>query len=283
MVFSLVIDQVTPKISMDPATSETTDPLLTISGTVDKKNISTVSVSKNSLSAIVSTLSNGRFSADIKLERGKNLVTVTAVDLAGNSSTVVSSVYLSTPPDTVFFKFDDKTVSDGDFVSPTASIKITDDAGVGIAGGAVKMNGTDAAYDEATGAVTAGTLSAGTHTIMLTSGSKTYSLSFAAEDTLKINSAVSCPNPFDPASQSTTITCNVSKDSEISAYIFDLKGSLVWKDTAAARTGLNSDLVWNGKTLDGRNLSNGVYILRLLAKDPTGSVSTCSGKIIIIK
>ena len=283
IIFALAIDQTVPNISLDPTTSETTVALMTISGTIDEKDLASISIQKNSSPAKVIPLSKGRFSSDIELDRGENTIKITATDLAGNSGTTGSTICLSAPPDIVFFKFDDATVSDGDFVSSTASVKLTDDAGSGISGGTVKIDGTDVVYDETTGAVTASPFSAGSHTVTLTAGTKAYSLSFSVQDTLRINSATSCPNPFDPSSQTAAITYNVSKDSEVTAYIFDTRGSLVWKGNATADIGYNGNLTWDGRSLDGRPLSNGVYIVRLLAKDSTGNVSACSGRIVLLK
>lgn len=283
IIFSLVIDQTKPVISLNTATPETTEPLVTVSGTVDKKNISAVSIRSNSSPVKTVNLSGGRFSAEISLERGMNTITVTAVDPAGNSTSAASSVHLSAPPDTVFFKFDGETVSDGDFVDPSASIKITDDTGAGISGSTVTIDGTSVAYNEADGGVASTDISSGTHTIILTSGTKTYSLSFRTDNALKINSALACPSPFNPSTQNTRITYNVSKDSEISAYVFDLKGSLVWKESASAGTGYNNGFTWNGKALDGRSLANGLYVIRLIAKDTSGNTSVCSSKVILMR
>ncbi|MFA5104921.1 MAG: hypothetical protein WC527_07080 [Candidatus Margulisiibacteriota bacterium] len=283
IVFAVAIDQTVPKISLDPVTFETTAGSISISGTIDKINLASISVKNNSSPAKAIRLSKGHFSAGIELDRGENNLTVTAVDLAGNSSTATSKVYFLAPPDTAFFKFDDKTISDGDFVSSTASVKITDDTGSGISGGIVKIDGAEVPYNTTTGMVSAGPFAAGTFAISLMAGTKTYSLSFSVQDAMKINSAIPCPNPFNPVSQTASITYNVSKDSDVSAYIFDTRGSIVWKGNAAAKTGFNNNLTWDGKSLDGRLLSNGVYIVRLYAKDPVGNISACSGKIVVLK
>jgi hypothetical protein len=284
ILFTLKIDQVAPNIALDPTTSETTAPLFRITGTVDKDGMSGVSVSRNSSPARPAVLRGGHFSAEIELDRGDNKITVTAKDLAGNSAISYASVFLSVPPDTAFFKFDGVTVCSGDFVNAAASsIKIVDEAGLGISSGTVKLDGADVAYDDATGDVSAGPFSPGAHVLALTADAKTYTLSFTAEDSLRIGPAVACPSPFNPNLENTGITYNVSKDCDVTAYIFDTGGTLVWKGSSAGTTGFNSGIAWNGRSLDGRPLSNGVYIIRLIARDSSGSASAGSGKVVLLK
>jgi len=284
ILFTLKIDQAAPRIALDPTTSETTAPVFRITGTVDKDTMSSVSVSRNSSPPKPAVLRSGRFSAEIELDRGGNKITVTAKDLAGNSTSSVTSVFLSVPPDSAFFKFDGITVCSGDFVNAAASsIKIVDEAGLGISSGTAKLDGADVGYDDTTGDVSAGTLSPGSHVLALTAGTKTYTLSFTAEDSLKIGRAVACPSPFNPDLESTGITFNVSKDSDVTAYIFDTGGTLVWKGSSAGTTGFNSGIAWNGRSLDGRALSNGVYIIRLIARDSSGAASASSGKVVLLK
>lgn len=283
MSFALVIDEKKPQVRFEPSTYEASAATISINGTVDKKDIAKLLVQNNSSPERQVPSANGRFSATVDLVRGRNNITVTAVDLAGNRASTSAAVFLSSPPATVFFKFDDIPVSGGDYVGPSSSIRIVDESGAGIPSGTVKLDGTDVAYDTVTGNVSSGTLTEGPHIIVLSAGTGTYSLSFSVEQALRVGSVLACPSPFDPRLGNTSLTFNASKDCDVTFYVFDTSGSLVWKAAATGKTGFNNAVPWDGRSADGRALPNGVYIVRMAARDGTGGSAASSGRVILLK
>lgn len=283
-VLTLIIDTVPPKLDLlndiDKNPSSST---ITIKGSVDKPSVTKVSVKNNSGKPSTFPVSNNIFSADITLQNGQNDLLIEAADAAGNTASIKSSVYFSAPPDEAYFNFDGKNITNGDFVKVSAAIKVLDPGGGGITGGTVKIDGTAAAYNDSTGDVSSGTLSTGAHEIALELPGKTYSVSFNVDPSLKIGSVAPCPNPFDPALGNACITYNLSQSGTVFAYIFDMNGSLVWKSDIAGQTGYNKDLFWNGRSADGQIVSNGLYILKLVARNSAGETSSGKSKIIVLR
>ncbi|MCX5749228.1 MAG: hypothetical protein NTZ10_03165 [Candidatus Saganbacteria bacterium] len=104
-----------------------------------------------------------------------------------------------------------------------------------------------------------------------------------ADVDMSISNLLACPNPFDPASGSAAITFDCSKDSTVTLYVFDIKGSLVCKKSGTAVSGFNKDLTWDGNNSFGEALSNGTYIIRVAAKDASGGSSTSKSRIILLR
>jgi len=284
VVMTLIIDTVPPNIGLlEAIDAEASSSTITIKGSVDKTSVTKISVKNNSGKPLTFPVSNNLFSADISLQNGQNELLIEAADAAGNTASIKSSVYFSAPPDEAYFNFDGKNITSGDFVKAAAAIKVVDPGGSGVTGGAVKIDGTAATYNDSTGDVASGTLSAGAHEIELELPSKTYSVSFNVDPALKIGGIAPCPNPFDPASGNSCITYNLSQSGTVYAYIFDINGSLVWKSDISGQTGYNKDLFWNGRSADGQVVSNGLYILKLVARNSAGESSSGKSKIIVLR
>jgi hypothetical protein len=106
---------------------------------------------------------------------------------------------------------------------------------------------------------------------------KTYSFDLS----LALNS----PNPFDPAREKTTVIFNLSKDTDVNAYIFTITGDLIWKNnfmagSSGGKAGENS-FTWDGISNFGEMMSNGVYLLHLVERVTGRTVA--KGKIAIIR
>jgi len=91
------------------------------------------------------------------------------------------------------------------------------------------------------------------------------------------------PNPFNPDNGSGVIWYYLDADNETSIYLFDLSGTVVWKATypsgaVGGKAGANS-ITYDGKTLWGDILGNGVYIYKVVQ----GNKSVGGGKIAVIK
>jgi len=77
------------------------------------------------------------------------------------------------------------------------------------------------------------------------------------------------PNPFDPGVGPTTIKYVLSKDVDVTLYLYSIRGERVWQWLAPAgapggQAGLN-EVVWNGITAFKAIASSGVYILHVTA------------------
>ncbi|MFA5105118.1 MAG: hypothetical protein WC527_08090 [Candidatus Margulisiibacteriota bacterium] len=91
------------------------------------------------------------------------------------------------------------------------------------------------------------------------------------------------PNPFNPNNGSGVIWYYLDADNETSVYLLDLSGTVVWKATypsgaVGGKAGANS-ITYDGKTLWGDVLGNGVYIYKVVQ----GNRSVGGGKIAVIK
>lgn len=77
------------------------------------------------------------------------------------------------------------------------------------------------------------------------------------------------PNPYDPTGGALAIGYTLSKPANITLNIFDLAGNLINRQSFPA--GINGGLAgynevsWDGKTLSGATIGNGVYILVIAA------------------
>lgn len=77
------------------------------------------------------------------------------------------------------------------------------------------------------------------------------------------------PNPFSPPSQPTTICYSLSENADINIYIFDITNHLTKKFSLKSGSnggiaGINN-ITWEGVSEVGDVVSNGVYILKIIA------------------
>lgn len=84
-----------------------------------------------------------------------------------------------------------------------------------------------------------------------------------------IGSPVNHPNPFQPLKgEKTHIAYVLTTDMDITLYIHDIRGSVVWKRTYPAfeeggKAGYN-EILWSGATDFGPVLGNGIYIFKMV-------------------
>jgi hypothetical protein len=92
------------------------------------------------------------------------------------------------------------------------------------------------------------------------------------------------PNPYNPTSgQPAVFWYWLNEDKTTSIFIFDMQGSLLWKQTYIAgsqggRSGVNT-ITWDGKNNFGEILPNGIYFFRIVQ----GSKIVYKSKLIILK
>lgn len=94
-------------------------------------------------------------------------------------------------------------------------------------------------------------------------------------------------NPFNPTTGPTTISYNLSKDANMTVYIFNIRGERIWEYRAPAGTpggvvGENK-VLWDGITTFRESASIGAYIVHLTTREG-GKIKTLSKtKIAVIK
>jgi hypothetical protein len=88
------------------------------------------------------------------------------------------------------------------------------------------------------------------------------------------------PNPFNPA---TSISYDLASQASVTLRIYNVLGQLV-------RTLVNSDqeagsyeAVWDGRNIDGAQVSSGVYLYRLEASSATGESYVSMKKMVMMK
>jgi len=97
----------------------------------------------------------------------------------------------------------------------------------------------------------------------------TYALSEADTPTTLTNKVYNYPNPFNPNSGPTAIAYNLSAAANVTVYIFNNLGQLIWKrDFAAGTTGGESgynEISWDGRANSGSLAANDIYFVALVA------------------
>jgi hypothetical protein len=74
------------------------------------------------------------------------------------------------------------------------------------------------------------------------------------------------PNPFNPA---TRIAFTLGADREVELAVFDLRGVRVASLVAGRLSAGSHAVTWHGRATDGRELSSGVYLARLICGSAT--------------
>ena len=98
---------------------------------------------------------------------------------------------------------------------------------------------------------------------------------------------ISEKNPFDPGTGPTNLKYTLSQDHEIMIFIFDIRGQKIWQYVAAAgavggKAGVN-EVPWDGMTAFRSSASNGVYLVRVVAKVGGSLKVVSSTKIALIR
>ena len=94
-------------------------------------------------------------------------------------------------------------------------------------------------------------------------------------------------NPFNPSTGPTALKYSLSKDADITIYIFNIRGERIWEYRAAAgsqggKIGEN-EVPWDGITTFRDYASSGVYIVRVTAMVDGGLKTLSKTKIALIK
>ncbi|OGC15661.1 hypothetical protein A3J90_07790 [candidate division WOR-1 bacterium RIFOXYC2_FULL_37_10] len=184
-------------------------------------------------------------------------------------------------------KINGKSVVDGDFISSgnilTASIATTDTIDLNLSlitldGNSFKFSDLsgNSSYDTSTGKLSfqLDITTNGSHSILIkavndTGNSDSVSYSFNSNsDDLVVSNLLVYPNPFNPNNGSLTISYQLSKNSNVSVFIFDAIGRLIYRQNYTlgqdgGRVGYN-EVLWDGKTGMGNIVGNDIYFLRIV-------------------
>jgi len=236
----------------------------------------------------------GNYNMTLSLVEGMNYVNIMASDYAGNMTMVSGRIVLDTvAPSVNQITFDGGKVADNDLISTTPLIKVKlVDIAAGIDSSAVtlsidgvtKYNTTisqvssnvimELSY-QATAADFASNLSS--HTVKIevkdragnASSTNITGLSLGGGAVAVQGSVLNVPNPFNPASQTTKITYQLTAGADIDIYIYNITGERILHKVIASgaeggRTGYN-EVVWNGQNSFGETVGNGVYLAHVVA------------------
>ena len=174
-------------------------------------------------------------------------------------------------------KVDDKTILDGDYIKNTPQVTVkttTSPVSSSIKLVNTQTHQTVAESQTATLTVTTplpdGTYQAFATLNFGTSIATTNTKTAIIQTSFDLKNCINVPNPFNPNIESTEITYTLTKDADVTLYIYTLNGELQEKISISAghpgaTSGYNS-LTWNGKNQFHETLANGIYIAYIIAK-----------------
>jgi hypothetical protein len=223
------------------------------------------------------------FKPDDKLEAGNYRVEVGAEDKVGNTSSAEWSFTVEfdeiPPVITIVSPQDGARITDKQLdKAPLKILAVYSDNLAGVDPDSVKLYLDD---NDVTGEATVdetrvaykhdAKLDIGVHTIKLevkdNDGNKaTQEWQFFVEyEKGLILNARNYPNPF---SDKTTIAFRLSKQAQVTIKIYDFSGRLVklLRDNKVMEVGPSENLTWDGKTDDGDELADGVYLCQIIMK-----------------
>jgi len=88
---------------------------------------------------------------------------------------------------------------------------------------------------------------------------------------LLITDAMNGPNPFNPNIETTQIQYQLSKDADVSLYIYSISGEMLVSNkftmgSSGSTAGFNS-IAWDGRNRFNERVSNGIYIAYIIARN----------------
>jgi hypothetical protein len=110
---------------------------------------------------------------------------------------------------------------------------------------------------------------------------------FRIEVDFKMKGLINGPNPFNPNQEPTYIEYQLTKDADVTIYIYTIAGERIWhKDIVSGSfdggtAGFNS-VLWDGRNHYGETVANGVYIAYVVARNG-GEKATGKIKVGVLK
>lgn len=188
-------------------------------------------------------------------------------------------------------------VAAGDTIDPTAhmTVRISDPLGINIAPGVVPMGEIRLRFDNGdysdlsqlflyeSGSDSSGTVSLtktftdGNHAIridaydcLLNKTTWERSITVAGTLQLSVESAFNYPNPF---RDQTWFTFKIRQAADVAIKVFTVAGRLIKTLEAKSLAAGYNQVRWDGRDGDGDPLANGVYLYKVVAKNPGGEAS----------
>lgn len=215
------------------------------------------------------------------------------------------SVFLAadtTAPSVTLLKIDSKDIVDGDLINSdgTLTATLTDNTGVDTTLSSVEVDGTfkllsslssPSSYDAVTGALTyklsistSGDHAVKIHAVDVNNNATVLSRSVkTSSGDLAATAVRFYPNPFNPNNAAGVIAYQLNKDSEVSTFIFNAAGQLIYRSTclsgaAGGQVGYNQ-VTWDGRDDFGAVVGNDIYFVRVVS----GGKVIGKAKIAVIK
>jgi hypothetical protein len=192
------------------------------------------------------------------------------------------------PPVISDLKIDSSGIVNGDLIKSdgTLTALVTDNIGIDTSKSSVEVDGiftafsslaSPSTYNAATGALSfkLAISSSGNHVIEInavdTSNNVTAVSRSVKTDSgdLAASAVMFYPNPFNPNNAAGVIAYQLNKDSDVSVYIFNAIGRIIYKKnylsgTTGGETGYN-EVGWDGKDASGAVVGNDLYFVRLVS------------------
>ncbi|MFC1540654.1 hypothetical protein ACFL4J_01290 [Candidatus Margulisiibacteriota bacterium] len=183
---------------------------------------------------------------------------------------------------------DGREVRADDYVAADAEVTatVTDETAMSLANSYVAAGSEQTAFNALSGDSSYVTSSGALTWKLNISTDGDHSLSIFAEDTsgntsshevsvkvdtgsVKVLSAYAYPNPYDPSAGNAKLAYMLSKDANITIYIFNAINQPVWKrnylsGADGGHAGYN-EVLWNGVSDFGQVVGNDIYFVRLVA------------------
>ena len=197
----------------------------------------------------------------------------------------------------------------GDFVSrqPNIVARLEDENGINITGevghwivlavdsDAQRINVTDqfdydpGSYQRGMLEYTLEGLQAGQHTVTMKAWDNfnnftTAAISFEVteQDELFLRHVLNCPNPFNPSSEDTRFTYELSRPARVTIKIYTVAGRLICTlPQGEVMQGYNESRPWDGTDQDGDRVANGVYLYKIIAR-AEGNHTETYGKVVVM-
>jgi hypothetical protein len=198
----------------------------------------------------------------------------------------------------------------GDFTSssPTIVVRLEDENGINITGevghwivlnvdaDAQRIDLTDrfsydpGSYQRGTLEYTIAGLSPGDHVATVKAWDNfnnfsigTLTFRVAEEKNLILKDVLNCPNPFDPRSEHTVFTYQLSRPAEVTIKIYTVAGRLIRTLREGERmSGYNESQPWRGEDEDNDSIANGVYLYKITAR-ADDKRAEAHGKVVIMR
>lgn len=311
-----------PQATIDPLTNDiTNDPTPTLIGMATDETSTITNVefrhSSNSWSdwadctaldgAFDSTQEAFTFTITPEVARGEHDIEIRTTNAAGvttqSNFTSYSFYYVGARPH-VILKSDGTEIINGDPIDPSPSFEVTvvTDKGLTLSNLTFFVNGTAETATTTTQqnnrtityAYYHPTLTPGTHDVRaqaidddgIITTSEAVSLTVQTSGAPSILGVpLTYPNPFDPGSETATISYSLSRSSNVELRFFDLSGNQIAKQNYTSnqdggKAGYN-EVTWDGRTSSGNYAGNGIYIYLIIADGNV--VQNGKGKLTVFK